>query len=257
MWSIKSRVGVAKLGINVTAFPFTKPEVRALAKADLRSVASISPTTLVLVSSARLDTQKRPLLVPEIILEVKARLKQVACSFDNVVMLMIGSGALHDALVETINGHSLAENVVLLGTSQDPSHTLRGSDIFLLPSAIEGISIAVAEAMALGLPIVTSFAGGLPEQLGNLGAGKAIAGRLITLAEDTSQDVLGYVDAVMELACDDTQRLAMGRSARTFVEKTFDQDYTLPQFNEQMVLARNPEEQSDSPVSLDSIVCMP
>ena len=52
------------------------------------------------------------------------------------------------------------------GTIADPQPYLVASDIFLLPSISEGISVAVSEAMAVGLPVLTAHAGALPEQLG-------------------------------------------------------------------------------------------
>ena len=40
------------------------------------------------------------------------------------------------------------------------------SDIFFLPSRIEGIALAVAEAMSMGLPIISTAAGGQYELFG-------------------------------------------------------------------------------------------
>ena len=50
--------------------------------------------------------------------------------------------------------------VALPGASADPSDRLRGADLFVLPSREEGMSVALLEAMALGVPLVaTSIAG--------------------------------------------------------------------------------------------------
>ena len=47
---------------------------------------------------------------------------------------------------------------------------LRQADVFLLPSLSEGCSLALAEAMASGIPVIGSNVGGVPEVMGELGA---------------------------------------------------------------------------------------
>jgi glycosyltransferase involved in cell wall biosynthesis len=228
-------VGVAKLGINITRFPYTTEEQRRLIKSE---VLGFESTTLVLASSARLDSQKRPLLVPRIVEGVIARLAAAPCAqIEDVHMLMMGSGSLRETLIDIIESKGLGEKITLMGNVDAPTEVLRGSDIFLLPSAIEGISIAVAEAMAIGLPVVTTHAGALPEQLGDLGNGNAIGGRLIIPSVDESLDVQGYVDAIVELACDAPARLAIGHAAHEHVARTFDQQSTLNAFTTELEFA--------------------
>ena len=82
------RVGAAKLGINVTRFRTTDDETRTRIRS---SVLSVPDRTLVLVSSARLDSQKRPLLVPDILAEVNRRLTEMKrvgtqCEVDRAVI---------------------------------------------------------------------------------------------------------------------------------------------------------------------------
>ena len=48
------------------------------------------------------------------------------------------------------------QHVELLGALSTPSEILREADLFVLPSREEGMSIALLEAMALGMPIVAS-----------------------------------------------------------------------------------------------------
>jgi len=234
------RVGVAKLGINISRFDPTTESEREMIK---DTVFELPKTTLILASSARLDTQKRPLLVPDILAEVNRRLaektaKGEACDSSSAVMYMMGDGALRDALKERIKVQGMEEHVHLLGTVDEPETILRGSDAFLLPSATEGISLAVAEAMAMSIPIITSFAGGLPEQLGDQGDGKAAGGRLVTLTGNLTEEVQGYADAVMDIACNAASRHALGEAARVQVVATFDQDSTLQAFPSEFEIAR-------------------
>lgn len=157
----------------------------------------------------------------------------------NVVMLMMGEGPLRGAVEERIRANSVGDNVRLLGTVDEPETVLRGTDIFLLPSAIEGISVAIAEAMAMGIPIITSYAGGLPEQLGYLKGSQAIAGRLVDLSGNETAEVEQFAEATYDLLKDSVLRRRIGANAAKFVRQTFDQDTTLQgMFRERNIAAR-------------------
>ncbi|MCK4759393.1 MAG: glycosyltransferase, partial [Candidatus Aminicenantes bacterium] len=55
------------------------------------------------------------------------------------------------------------KNIVFLGWRDDVPRILSVFDIFLLPSLNEGMGRVLAEAMALGKPIVASNVGGIPD----------------------------------------------------------------------------------------------
>ena len=71
-------------------------------------------------------------------------------------LALIGEGPERPGLEARIAALGLASSVTLPGSSADPSAMLRVSDLFVLPSREEGMSIALLEAMALGIPIVAS-----------------------------------------------------------------------------------------------------
>ena len=71
-------------------------------------------------------------------------------------LTLIGEGPERAALEGRISRLGLGGSVELLGISADPSRVLRGCDLFVLPSREEGMSIALLEAMALGIPSVAS-----------------------------------------------------------------------------------------------------
>jgi glycosyltransferase involved in cell wall biosynthesis len=71
-------------------------------------------------------------------------------------LTLVGEGPERPALEALIAELGLADAVDLPGASPDPGHFLRAADLFVLPSLEEGMSIALLEAMALGIPLVAS-----------------------------------------------------------------------------------------------------
>ncbi|MDR2273092.1 MAG: glycosyltransferase [Sphingobacterium sp.] len=63
-----------------------------------------------------------------------------------------GTGSDFDRLNHQINDLELSERVFLRGFTDDPLAKMRNADIFIFPSKYEGFGLALAEAMALGLP---------------------------------------------------------------------------------------------------------
>jgi glycosyltransferase involved in cell wall biosynthesis len=71
-------------------------------------------------------------------------------------LTLIGEGPERGSLETQVDRLGLRESVDLPGVAPDPSARLRQSDLFVLPSREEGMSIALLEAMALGIPCFAS-----------------------------------------------------------------------------------------------------
>lgn len=81
-------------------------------------------------------------------------------SFPDARLTLVGEGPERLALEARVARLGLTGAVELPGAADDPATILRASDLFILPSREEGMSIALLEAMALGVPLVaTSIAG--------------------------------------------------------------------------------------------------
>jgi glycosyltransferase involved in cell wall biosynthesis len=89
-------------------------------------------------------------------------------------LTLVGDGPERPALAERIERLGLQDSIELVGSLANPESTLRAADLFVLPSREEGMSIALLEAMALGLPLVASA---IPGNLGLVADG--VHGRLV------------------------------------------------------------------------------
>ncbi len=76
----------------------------------------------------------------------------------------MGGGRREAEVRQLAESLGLAEAVHFLGQRQDVPDLLNAMDIFVLPSYSEGVSLALLEAMAAGLPVIASRGGRPPRK---------------------------------------------------------------------------------------------
>jgi glycosyltransferase involved in cell wall biosynthesis len=81
----------------------------------------------------------------------------------HVRFFAVGGGRLEDDMHALQRGLGLGYRFQLLGGRSDATRLMAGADVFVLPSREEGYPVALMEAMALGLPVVATGVGGVPE----------------------------------------------------------------------------------------------
>ena len=109
-----------------------------------------------IVSVGRLDRQKNQKLLLE-------AMCGVVDTYKGVRLALVGAGPLEDELKKTAEDYGLQENISFLGLRDDVASILRQSKLFVLSSDYEGLPLSVLEAMAAGLPIVSTRVGGIPD----------------------------------------------------------------------------------------------
>ena len=78
-------------------------------------------------------------------------------------LMMVGEGPEKIKALEYVKNKGLQEHVLFLGNSNEIDKILCFSDLFLLPSEKESFGLSALEAMAHGVPVISSDAGGIPE----------------------------------------------------------------------------------------------
>lgn len=97
------------------------------------------------------------------------RILDVIAVFEGILLkvssklMMVGEGPEKIKALEYVKNKGLQEHVLFLGNSNEIDKILCFSDLFLLPSEKESFGLSALEAMAHGVPVISSDAGGIPE----------------------------------------------------------------------------------------------
>lgn len=78
-------------------------------------------------------------------------------------LMMVGDGPERRPAEELVKSLGIRDKVIFFGNSNEVDSILKYSDLFMLPSETESFGLAALEAMACGVPVISTNAGGLPE----------------------------------------------------------------------------------------------
>lgn len=172
-FGVKTPVLTLPLGVNI---PHPLPD----AKQKLRHIYGISTETPVVLFLSRLHYKKRP----DLLLQALGRLVKQNYDFH---LIVAGSGEpeyetqLKNLAISLGISHQISFAGFVIG--QDKDLLLQGSDMFVLPSFSENFGIAVAEAMAAGLPVIITPGIQISPEVAAAQAGLVVESTLETLAE--------------------------------------------------------------------------
>jgi glycosyltransferase involved in cell wall biosynthesis len=178
-------------------------------RAQWRQAHGIEPRATVLTHIGRFAVQKNHALLIEAFAQVRTHAP--------LYLLLVGGGELEDAVREQVAGLGLQERVRFLGVRADVPAILNASDLFVLSSRWEGNPLSVMEAMAAGLPVVSTAVGGVPELVREGETGLLVP----------SGDAAALARALQALVDDPARREAMGAAARQHAIAHFDIRHTV------------------------------
>jgi len=150
----RQRFEVHRNGIDTSVFKRAEPE----RVTTLRRTLGIPDSAPVVGSLFRFYAEKDPDLWVSMA-------KNVAFERPDVHFVIFGVGPLKSKIEKIVREHGFAERTHLPGTIDEPSLAFGLFDVFVLTSRYEGTPNVVIEASALGVPVVTTQAGGAAEAI--------------------------------------------------------------------------------------------
>jgi len=135
-------------------------------------------------------------------------------------LYMVGDGPDRYKMEQLCRERNLCDRIIFLGKQQSVEEVLACSDVFVLPSEEESFGLAVLEALACGVPCVTTNAGGLPEVNVDGETGYTV----------DIGDIDAFADRIGRLLEDRELRLKMGISARDISRARFRSDNVVPKY---------------------------
>jgi glycosyltransferase involved in cell wall biosynthesis len=143
---------------------------------------------------------------------VEAAKSLVRTTHSEIIFLIVGDGPLRADLARRVTEYSLADHVVFTGHVTNAFPLLAAMDIFVLPSVAEGISRALMESMAIGMPSVCSAIDGNLEAVDDGETG------FIFPVDDHET----LADRLLVLVANEDLRKKMGEKARVRAKEQFD-----------------------------------
>ncbi len=176
------------------------PSVRAEKRAEL----NIQPGQLVVLSVGRLSYEKgHDVLINAIPIVLQ--------KYSQTVFIFSGDGPQRSALEKKVDTLDIRQNVVFLGVRTDVRELIAGADLFVFPSRSEGLGQALLEAMSVGITVVASNVGGIPEVIDH-----GMSGVLVT-----PENPQALAQAIIEMLVNEEQREIFSSAARESVRKKY------------------------------------
>jgi len=189
-------------------------------KGEIRAKYAIPEGKKVILFPCRIHPQKRPFLMLEIA-------KRVIQRDENVCFLVAGDGPQRQELLQKIRQAKLDRWFVCPGEIAEMEKVYADSDLTLVCSLKEGLSLTAYESCAMATPVVTADVGGQKELIDET------VGRLIPLCQKETdidsrdfadEEINAYAEAILEILKDQDRYAQLCRNCRERIETGFSTD---------------------------------
>ena len=192
---------IVALGFDLSPFA----AVDAKARIEARKALGLPAAAPVIATVGRLTAIKQHRLFLDTV-------KRVLTTHPDAIALIAGDGELWNDLNAYAATLGIADRVRMLGWRRDLATIYAATDVFLLTSRNEGTPVALIEAMASGVPGVSTDVGGVKDVMGGTDTGRTAP----------FGDADGLARAIVELLATPALRADMGTRARNRVLAHYD-----------------------------------
>ncbi len=193
-FSVKNVRYIPSVGVNIDKIKNTQID-----KAEYKKSLGVPKDGIMLLSVGELIERKNH----EVIIHALGKLQN-----ENIYYCIAGKGPLDEHLKQLAKGYGLENNFIMLGFRCDVPQLYNSADISAFPSKIEGLGLAGIEAMAAGVPLISSNVHGILDYSINGKTGFACA----------PDDIEGFAKAIDTLANDKNLRESMREDCLKAVE---------------------------------------
>jgi len=148
--------------------------------------------------------------------------KSLVKQHSGIQFVIVGDGELRQEMKKMVNDMGLDRIVILPGFRNDIAKVLKTFDIFASTSTSEGFGLALAEAMACGLPCIAFDVGALSELVAD-----GETGLLVRAGHDDL-----FTDALDVLISDSNLRCSMGQAGRTRIREKYSMELMVQRYGE-------------------------
>jgi glycosyltransferase involved in cell wall biosynthesis len=175
-----------------------------IVKVDLRKRFNLPDDSIIVVAGGRFSREKGQ---KYLIAAAAQALKQDK----RLKFIIYGDGPDYNKIVDTVRKLNLNGQIICPGFEKDLLGCLKGADILVNPSLSEGLPNIVLEAMAMGIPVIATAVGGVPELIHS-----GVDGIMVPPGDGNAIAL-----SIIELAGDANKRSTLAAAARSTVGKFF------------------------------------
>lgn len=195
--SLADRFSFIPTAVDTATFHPIAAEEQLAERARLRRRLGLTDAARLLIFVGRLDSQKDPALL------LKA-FEIVSQNSPDVHLVIIGDGTMRPMVESAIQITRLRGRVSLLGAqpANEIARVLQAGDLFVLSSAYEGMPIAVLEALATGVPVVSTDVGEIRRIVRNGNNGYISPERTAESLANTMLGALAHLNRISGAPCE-------------------------------------------------------
>lgn len=219
-------VGTLYIGVDKEQFDSTK-----VPYGEIRDRYGIPADKKVVLFPCRIHPQKRPFLMLEIA-------KRVLKEREDICFLVVGDGSQYKELTAAIKREGLEKQMFCPGQLSDMEKVYKDSDVTLICSLKEGLSLTAYESCSMMTPVITADVGGQSELIDET-VGRTVP--LMQKEEDidnrnfAEEEIRLYVRAITEILDDEPSYRRMCENCRKKITERFSTDVMIDDLENEII----------------------